>query len=113
MTIEQYLRQSLEAFGLNEAFMADLLIDAGLDLNEPYEASVQEKVGRAMASAVEKLIFMPRQTSVSENGFSLSWDYANIGKYYLWLCRRWGITPNKETVGALGIPTIIDRTSSW
>lgn len=113
MSIREYIATKFEAFRISEASMADLVIESGLDLDGDYDSDVQRTVGEAMCRMCEELVFAPRQTNISENGFSESWDYANLGKYYLWLCRKWGIAPNKDTIAALGVPTIIDRTSSW
>ena len=113
MTIVQYLQQSLQAFGLSDAMLADITIEADVDMDAEYTADVQAKVGKAMCSSIEMLLFTPRMSNVSENGFSMSWDYANLGKYYLWLCRRWGVKPNEETVNALGLNTITDRSGIW
>lgn len=113
MTIEAYIRSSLETFGLNDAMFADILLESGVNLSDDYDASVQESVGKAMASAIERISMMPKLSNVSENGFSMSWTYEDLGKYYLWLCRRWHVTPNADTVASMGISTITDRTSKW
>lgn len=113
MTIKEYLKGQLQSFDLNEAVLTDISLDNGINLEEEYNAETQKTVGMALAKSIEFFIFTPRMTNISENGFSQSWDYANLGKYYLWLCRRWGIVPNAETVAAVGLSTITDKTSSW
>lgn len=113
MTVREYLKSSLQAFDLTEATFMDIAMASGTDLDANYNASMQQEVGKALICAIEQLIFAPRLTNVSENGFSQSWDYANLGKYYLWLCRRWGVRPNADTVAAMGMSTITDRTGMW
>ena len=66
-----------------------------------------------MIKILEELILSPVMKNVSENGFSVSWDYSKTGQYYMWLCRRYGIEPDTEVVAALGLSTIIDKTDIW
>jgi hypothetical protein len=58
-------------------------------------------------------VLAPRLQSVNESGFSLSWDFATLGKYYLWLCRRYGVSADSDTLQLLGISTITDKTDIW
>lgn len=111
MSIREYLSTQLQSFDLNEAVMADIAMN--IDLEREYSVDVQKEVGVALTGAIEQFLFSPRMTNISENGFSQSWNYDNIGKYYLWLCRRWGVIPNKETVAASGLSVITDKTNSW
>lgn len=113
MTIREYILTKFEAFSINDAVLQDVIIGTGLDLDGEYDSDSQEEAGKAQCGMIEELILMPRMSNISENGFSQSWDYASLGRYYLWLCRRWGVKPNVETVAALGIPTITDRSSVW
>jgi len=113
MTIEEYLRSSLQSFNLDEATLTDIVMESGLALGNEYDSSVRAQVGLALADAIESLIFRPRMSNISENGFSESWNYDNLAKYYMYLCRKWGKTPSSDVVSMLGIPTIIDKTSSW
>ncbi len=113
MTIRAYITEKLKAFGISEAQLIDISMSSGLDLESDVTAADQSAVGIAMTKTLEECIFAPRLTNVSENGFSMSWNYESIGKYYLWLCRRWGLTPNDEVLAMLGISSIIDRTDCW
>lgn len=36
-----------------------------------------------------------------------------IGQYYMWLCRKYGVTPDNEVVAALGLSTITDKSDIW
>lgn len=113
MTVKEYIKDKLTAFKIQESLMADLIINARLDGDAYYDASNQQAVGVAMCHMVEELIFMPKLSSVNENGFSVNWDYSSLGQYYLWLCRKWKVNPDKDTLAALGLSVIIDRTSIW
>ena len=113
MTIREYISQKFSALGLTEAHYHDVVIGANLSLDEQYTAENENKVGKAMISLIEDLIFSPRQTSISENGFSMSWDFSGLGKWYLSLCRRYGVTPDNDVLAAAGVSVIVDRTANW
>jgi len=113
MTIKEYITCKLEAFHISEADMADISIDAGIGLDEEYSAENAETVGRSLVPFIERFVLAPRPTNVSENGFSMSWDYKDIGKFYLWLCKKYGITPDDDVVSMLGISVIKDITDCW
>lgn len=114
MTIGEYISQKFAAFGnLSEAQLLDMSLAGGFGLDDEYETENAGIVGKAMVAGIEELVFAPKLKSVSESEISFSWDYEGLGKYYLWLCRKWGVAPNDEAAGMLGISMIIDRTDSW
>lgn len=113
MTIREYVTQKLQAFNLTEATLADLSASLGRSLDEEYTFDMASNVGKAMASSLEELILAPRLSSVSESGFSMSWDYADLGKFYLYLCRKWGVKVNDDVLTVTGLSAIIDRTDYW
>lgn len=114
MTIREYISQKLNAFGnISEAQLLDMSLSGKFSLEDEYNEGNVRSVGIAMVSGIEELVLVPKMKSVSESGFSVSWDYNGLGKYYLWLCRKWGVTPNEEVVGMLGISMVIDRTNCW
>lgn len=114
MKIREYISQKLSAFGnISEAQLLDMSIAGGFGLDDEYNEDNVCSVGISMVSGIEELVFSPKLKSVSENGFSMSWDYDGLGKYYLWLCRKWGVTPNEDVMGMLGISMVIDRTNCW
>lgn len=114
MTIREYISQKLNAFGtISEAQLLDMSLSGKFSLEDEYNEGNVRSVGIAMVGGIEELVLAPKMKSVSESGFSVSWDYDGLGKYYLWLCRKWGVTPNEEVVGMLGISMVIDRTNCW
>lgn len=113
MTIRAYISDKLKAFGITEAQLVDMSISSGLDLDANVEEQEPIKVGTALTQTLEELILMPKMTNVSESGFSMSWNFDKIGQYYVWLCKKWGLTPNSDVLAMLGISTIIDRTNIW
>lgn len=113
MTIGEYIRTTLSPYGVSEANIFDILIESKLEETDDYSEENQAAVGRALCSGIESILFTPRLKSISESGFSETWDYANLGKFYLWLCRKWGVTPDKDVVAALDMNVITDRTGMW
>lgn len=113
MTIRDYILQELKAFDVSEAQLLDMSLNGGYGLEDEYSKDTMKFVGISMAGFIEKMVFAPKMSNVSENGFSMSWDYGEIGKYYFWLCKRWGINPNEDVIGILGIAVITDKTDCW
>lgn len=111
MTIKAYISSKLQAFNITDADFAD--IEAlGLDLTEDIKSKVDE-VNKAIIPIIEGLIFSPKIKSVNESGFSVSWDMDGLAKWYLWLCRKYGVKPNEEILAMLNVSTIIDKTDIW
>lgn len=113
MTLRAYISEKLKAFGISEVHFVDLSLTSGLDPNYEVENYGPDVIGVALTQVLEECILAPRMSNVSEGGFSASWNFDAIGKYYLWLCRKWGVTPNDDAMGMLGISMITDRTSNW
>jgi len=113
MTVREYITQKLQAFSLTEATMSDIMLSMGGSLDEEYTLDMAAPVGKAMASALAELILAPRLSSINESGFSMSWDYSDLGKYYLYLCNKWGVPVNDDVLTASGISSIIDRSDFW
>lgn len=108
MTVGEYLRQKLQAWNVTDA----QILDTGLDLESEYVSS-DTQVQNALLDTIEELALAPYLKNVNENGFSVSWDYQNMGRYYLWLCNKLGRTPDDNVVAALGISTITDKSDIW
>lgn len=114
MTIREYISQKLSAFGnISEAQLLDMALSGKFNLDDECGESNLKAVSIGIIRGIEELVFSPKMKSVSESGFSMSWDYDGLGKYYLWLCRRWGIVPNENAINMLGVSMIIDRTNCW
>lgn len=113
MTIGQYISSKFRAFGVTEAQLADVTVAADIDPGEEYSRENATAVGKAMLPLLEELILAPRQRSISEQGFSVSWDFDGLGRWYMWLSRKYGYTPDDDVLESLGLSRIIDRTSMW
>lgn len=109
MTVKEYIQSSIPGITIPDAYFADM----DIDLEDDYDSSMFQSVGVAMTTALAGLILAPRVKQVNENGFSMAWDTDTLGKYYLWLCKRYGITPDSEVVAMLGISSIIEISDTW
>lgn len=114
MTIREYILQKFSAFGsITEAELLDMSIAGNFNAEDEYNVNVADAVGKASIHFIEERVFAPRMKTISESGFSASWDYSNIEKYYLMLCRRHGVSTDKTILEQLGVNAIIDKTDIW
>lgn len=113
MTIREYVTQKLQAFNLTEASLADIIVSLGMSLDDEYTFDNASYVGKAIASCIEELVLAPRLSNINEGGFSMSWDFADLGKYYIYLCKKWGISVNDNVLSASGISAIMDKSEIW
>lgn len=116
MTIKEYIVGKFRAFGdISDAQMLDIerYADNKFSVEEDYTLAVANDVDDAIIDFLEEMLFAPKLKSVSEQGFSMSWDTDDLEKWYLWLCRRRKRKPSDDIIAMLGIPTITDRTHIW
>ena len=108
MTNGEFISRQLEAFGITGADLVVLADDVDLEGKLDVEAAE-----RGMIPLLASLILRPYQKSISENGFSVSWDMSRIGWWYRYLCSKYGIKPDANIEEASGLSVIVDRTSKW
>lgn len=113
MTIRAYITDKLKAFGVSEAQLVDFSISSGLNLDKEFDSPDTKKVGVGLVQTIEELVLAPKMSNVSEAGFSMSWDFSSLGQYYIWLCRKWGVSPNADVLALMGISTILDKSNKW
>lgn len=113
MTVREYITKKLQAFNPNDADLSVMAAETGLELNEDYTADNAQNVGVGLVGIIESLVFAPRVNNVSESGFSVSWNFDNMGKYYLYLCNKYGVTPNDDVTSMLGVSMIKDVSYLW
>lgn len=114
MTIKEYIEKQLAAFHPTDADIIDVfLYDTTISEGDEYSESNAEQVSKMLALALPSFILKPRLNDVSEGGFSMSWNFDNLVKYYLWLCRKHGLTPDATVMETSGISVIIDKTDIW
>ena len=91
MTIRVYISDKLQQFGINlsDADFIDML--DGTDFSEEDEClgDSLNVANIAIAEFIPSLLL--RATSVSESGFSMSWNIEGIKEYYSILCSRYGL----------------------
>ena len=113
MTIREYISQKLQAFNLSDATFADIAHSLGMSPDDEYTYELESEVGKAMAYALVEIILAPRLSNVSEGGFSMSWDYSELGKYYKYLCTKYGVPINEDALSVAGLSAIIDKSDIW
>ena len=113
MTVGDYIQQKLPFFHLTDAQFADIYARFGLDAQQYYSIECNVKVNVAIIGIIEEQVLAPRLASVNEGGFSMSWNYADLGKLYMYLCNKYGLTPNSDVVSLLGINMIKDASAKW
>lgn len=113
MTIREYIYQRLQSFNPNEAILVDFMMSSGLSLDDEYTFDIAPIVGKAMVSVIEDIMLAPRLSNVNEGGFSMSWEFSDLGKYYVFLCKKWGINVNDDVLNVAGLSAIMDKSNIW
>ena len=113
MTIREYITQRLQSFNVSEALLTDFVMSSGLSLDDDYTFDIAPIVGKAMVSVIEDIMLSPRLSNVSEGGISMSWDFSDLGKYYIFLCKKWDICVNDDILNVTGLSAIIDKSDIW
>lgn len=91
MTIKEYISAKFQTFGiqLSEADLLDMSLNANKDLEGEVSKECIGSVSVAMARFIPSLLI--RATSISESGFSMSWNVQGIKDFYSLLCRQYGL----------------------
>ena len=92
MTVNEYISQKFQSFGINlsEADLFDIVEGAGLENGEiERDKSNKARISVAIAKFIPSLLL--RATSISESGFSMSWNIQGIKDYYSFLCKQYGL----------------------
>ncbi len=111
MTVQQYIRHRFSNIGdINDAGIADFMIDFDIA-----DAELTDESKKQIAVSVDKFVKdnIMHPTSISESGFSMSWDADALKSYRMMMLKKYGITPNDETSALIGLSRIIDRTNIW
>ena len=107
MTIKDYITSKLQTFGikLSEADLED--ISMTVSLTDEFTQENKNDVYLALVgSVIPQLLLRPK--SISESGFSISYDNDALLKYYAWLCNELGI---EDTLNE--ISKISDASDIW
>lgn len=91
MTVNDYISQKFQTFGINlsEADLLEISLSSGISGEDEMNPSNIGLVSVAMAKFIPSLLL--RATSISENGFSMSWDVEGVKEYYSFLCKKYGL----------------------
>ena len=91
MTVREYISGKFQSFGiqLSEADLLDMSLNAHKELGDEVNQECIGTVSVAMACFIPSLLL--RATSISESGFSMSWNIQGIKDYYSLLCRQYGL----------------------
>ena len=95
MTVNDYISQKFQTFGINlsEADLLEISLSSGISGEDEMNQSNIGLVSVAMAKFIPSLLLRANSKSVSENGHSKSqsWDISGIKEYYAFLCRKYGL----------------------
>lgn len=112
MKVGEYISGEIAPFTYGVSVPLDMLL-LTVDTAAEYTAANEVEVNKAVISAIERLIFRPRLEQINENGFSAKINYADLGKYYQFLCKKYGVTPNDDVLEESGITVIKDISNEW
>ena len=93
MTVNDYIQQRFQTFDiqLSEADFFDMCLNANISGEDEMNEDCHGRVSVAIAKFIPSLLL--RATSISESGFSMSWNIQGIKDYYTVLCREYDL-PN-------------------
>lgn len=91
MTINDYIGQKFQTFGiqLSKADLLDMCLNANVSGEDEMNQDCYVRVSVAIAKFIPSLLL--RATSISESGFSMSWNLQGIKDYYSLLCKQHGL----------------------
>lgn len=91
MTVKDYISQKFQTFGINlsEADLLEISLSSGISGEDEMGPSNIGLVSVAMAKFIPSLLL--RATSISENGFSMSWNTQGLEEYYSFLCKKYAL----------------------
>lgn len=113
MTNKEYIQMSVDGVSLNDAALADLFSSTDLLPDDEYSPDSSGELWKAFIPVLGNLILAPYVSSVSESGFSRSWNREKLGNWYLILCRRYGVTVDEDVLSSAGVSMIADKTDMW
>lgn len=107
MTIKDYITSKFQSFGieLSEADLVD--ISMTVSLTDEFTQDNKNDVYLAIVkNVIPQLLLRPK--SISESGFSISYDNDALKNYYAWLCNELGIEDNLNDVSKIS-----DASDIW
>ena len=91
MTVKDYIQQKFQTFGINlsEADLLDMCLNAKISGEDEITPDNNTRVHVSIARFIPSLLL--RATSISESGFSMSWNLQGVKDYYSFLCKEYGL----------------------
>lgn len=91
MTVNDYIAQKFQSFGiqLSEADLLDMCLSSKISGEGEMNEDCHDRVSVAIARFIPSLLL--RATSISESGFSMSWNIEGIKQFYSFLCKKYGL----------------------
>ena len=91
MTVNDYISQKFQTFGINlsEADLLEISLSSGISGEDEMDPSNIGLISVSMAEFIPSLLL--RAISISENGFSMSWNIQGVKEYYSFLCKKYGL----------------------
>lgn len=91
MTVKGYIQQKFQSFGiqLSEADLLDMCLNSKISGEDEMNEDYHGRISVAIAKFIPSLLL--RATSISESGFSMSWNIQGIKDYYSFLCKLYGL----------------------
>ena len=91
MTVNDYIQQKFQTFGIqvSEADLLDMCLNSKISGEDEMNEHCCVRVSVAIAKFIPSLLL--RATSISEGGFSMSWNIQGIKDYYSFLCKQYGL----------------------
>lgn len=92
MAVNEYISQKFQSFSiqLSEADLLDMCLNSKISGEDEMNNDYYDRVSVAIAKFIPSLLL--RATSISESGFSMSWNIQGIKDYYSFLCKQYGLT---------------------
>lgn len=91
MTVNDYIQQKFQTFGiqLSEADLLDMCLNSKISGEDEITPDNHTRVHVSIARFIPSLLL--RATSISESGFSMSWNLQGVKDYYSFLCKEYGL----------------------
>lgn len=91
MTVNDYINQKFQSFGINlsDADLLDICLTSKISGEDEMNEDCHGRVSVAIAKFIPSLLL--RATSISESGFSMSWNIQGIKDYYSFVCKKYGL----------------------
>ena len=91
MTVNGYIQQKFQTFGiqLSEADPLDMCLNSKISGEGEISPDNHTRVHVSIARFIPSLLL--RATSISESGFSMSWNIQGVKDYYSLLCKQYGL----------------------